>query len=75
MKPLHMMNRHLTPLFIFLFIGSLSTHAQVETKHFSYMNIFDLQMVANQQISPDGERVIYEKNQFDIMTDKRISNL
>lgn len=75
MKPLHMMNRHLTPLFIFLFIGSLSTHAQVETKHFSYMDIFDLQMVANPQISPDGERVIYEKHQFDVMTDKRISNL
>lgn len=67
--------RQIFSLILFLTVVGTTTHAQVEPKNFSYMDIFDLQMVANPQISPDGERVIYEKHQFDVMTDKRMSNL
>ncbi len=52
-----------------------NTLAQIAPNHFDYMDIFDLQMVSNPEISPDGKLVIYEKHQFDVMTDKRMSNL
>jgi hypothetical protein len=67
--------RQIFSLILFLTVVGTTTNAQVEPKNFSYMDIFDLQMVANPQISPDGEQVIYEKHQFDVMTDKRMSNL
>ena len=39
------------------------------------IDIFDLEYVSNPQISPDGKQIIYERNYFDIQTDRKYSNL
>jgi acylaminoacyl-peptidase len=39
------------------------------------IDIFDLEYVSNPRISPDGEKIIYERNYFDIQTDREYSNL
>lgn len=49
--------------------------AQVSEDYFDYMDLFDLQMVSNPEISPDGKTIIYERHQFDVMTDRRLVNL
>ncbi|MCC5932588.1 MAG: S9 family peptidase [Cyclobacteriaceae bacterium] len=40
-----------------------------------YMDIFELQYATNPQISPDGRSIVYIRNHFDLMTDRRITNL
>ncbi|MDZ7807136.1 MAG: S9 family peptidase [Gracilimonas sp.] len=60
---------------VILFTGFSFTHAQVDDSYFDYMDIFDLQMVANPEISPDGNTIIYQRHQFDVMTDRRMVNL
>nr|MBS0037633.1 S9 family peptidase [Saprospiraceae bacterium] len=55
-----------------LLLSSLTT-AQKEA--FNYLDIFDLQMVADPEISPDGERIVYTRHQFDIVDDRRYTNL
>jgi len=49
--------------------------AQVPDEYFDYMDLFELQMVDNPEISPDGNAIIYERHQFDAMTDRRFVNL
>lgn len=61
-------------LSLFLVLSS-QIGAQVDENHFDYMDLFDLQMVSNPQISPDGSTIIYERHQFDVMKDKRLVNL
>jgi len=58
---------------LFLLFSALFIFAQ--QKHFDYLDIFDLQMVAEPQISPNGEQIIYIRHQFDILEDKRYTNL
>lgn len=53
----------------------LQLQAQVAEDHFDYMDLFDLQMVSNPEISPDGKSIIYERHQFDVMSDRRLVNL
>jgi len=50
------MNYTRLSLFLFGFISFLNIqlYAQVEENHFDYMDLFDLQMVSNPEISPDG---------------------
>jgi len=71
------MNYTRLSLFLFGFISFLNIqlYAQVEENHFDYMDLFDLQMVSNPEISPDGSTIIYERHQFDVMTDRRLVNL
>ena len=74
------MNRSLLLLLSLVFSLLISTnlsHAQDQAQPdaFSYMDVFDLQMVANPQISPDGNAIIYERHQFDAMSDRRYVNL
>lgn len=38
-------------------------------------DIFQIQTVAQPQISPDGSRIVYQRNFADVMTDRRYSNL
>lgn len=61
-------------LSLFLLLSS-QIGAQVDENRFDYMDLFDLQMVSNPQISPDGSTIIYERHQFDVMKDKRLVNL
>lgn len=58
---------------ILLFFYYSNTNAQKQA--FDYLDVFDLQYVADPQISPDGETIIYVRHQFDIMTDRRYTNL
>ena len=39
------------------------------------MDVFDLEWVSEPRISPDGRRVVYVRNGFDIMTDRRTADL
>ncbi|MFD0932778.1 S9 family peptidase [Psychroflexus salinarum] len=59
----------------FILFSSSQLQAQVEENHFDYMDLFDLQMVSNPEISPDGNTIIYERHQFDVMSDRRLVNL
>ncbi|WP_298445327.1 S9 family peptidase [uncultured Ferrimonas sp.] len=42
---------------------------------FSYNDVFELEFAAAPQVSPDGERLVYERRSFDIMQDRSRSNL
>ena len=59
--------------------GALSAkHAGAQpapSDHFTLEDVFQLEWASDPQISPDGERVVYVRNSFDIMTDRRISDL
>ncbi|HKK26450.1 MAG TPA: hypothetical protein VJ941_12530, partial [Gracilimonas sp.] len=57
---------------VILLTGFSYSYAQVDGSYFDYMDIFDLQMVANPQISPDGNTIVYQRHQFDVMTDRRM---
>ncbi len=62
---------------ILLLIFSLflfNVHAQ-PSDIFEPLDIFDIEMVSDPQISPDGQRVVYVRNFKDIMTDGNRSNL
>ena len=54
-----------------LFSGSLVSQAGF----FNYTDVYDLQFATNASISPDGSTIIYNRVQYDIITDKRYSNL
>lgn len=58
-----------------LLFTCIHLQGQVKENHFDYMDVFDLQMVSNPKISPNGETIIYERHQFDVMTDRRFVNL
>jgi acylaminoacyl-peptidase len=48
---------------------------QQKSDRLTPMDIFDLELAADPQISPDGEKVIYVRQFSEVMTDKRCSNL
>lgn len=62
-----------TLLCISIAIGS--TAGAQEKEPFNYSDVFDLQYASDPQISPDGNHIVYVRNQFDIMTDRRYTNL
>ena len=45
------------------------------TRRFQALDVFDLELAADPQISPDGTSIVYVRTFFDIMTDRRRSNL
>jgi dipeptidyl aminopeptidase/acylaminoacyl peptidase len=52
-----------------------STVAVGPADTFQPMDVFGLELGADPQISPDGERVVFVRTSFDVMTDGRVSNL
>lgn len=71
------MNRTLL-LFCLVFSALITfenLNAQNQSQAFNYMDVFDLQMVSSPQISPDGSTIIYERHQFDVISDRRYINL
>lgn len=54
-----------------LFSGTLFS----QTEFFNYTDVYDLQFATNASVSPDGNTIIYNRVQYDIMTDNRYSNL
>ena len=67
------MKRFLLPLLAFLLIPMISV-AQ-SSQSFKSMDVFELEWVANPQISPDGEHIVYSRGQMDKMKDRRVSRL
>ena len=57
--------RALTVALTVLFATSLAAQS-----HFESMDVFELEWASNPQISPDGSRVLYERNSMDIMEDE-----
>lgn len=59
--------------------GAISSAAEKDKKQsphlFNSRDIFQLEYASDPQISPDGSRVVYQRNSMDIMTDKVRSNL
>jgi len=46
-----------------------------EAKYFNYADVFNLEMVNDPQVSPDGRRVVYMRTSMDIMKDRSRSSL
>ena len=42
---------------------------------FEPIDVFDLEYVSNTEISPDGEKILYQRNYNDIMNDESFSNI
>ena len=58
-------------LTVVVFVAGLA--AADET--FLNTDVFELEVAANPQISPDGSRIAYERRSMDIMTDRAVSNI
>jgi len=67
------MKRLLLSLFIVFLLPNLSPAQSV--KPFTDMDVFDLEWVADPEISPDGEHIVYERGQMDKMKDQRTARL
>ncbi len=39
------------------------------------MDVFEFELVTDPQISPDGRQIVYQRNQFDKMTDQRVTSI
>ncbi|GGD86534.1 acyl-peptide hydrolase [Planktosalinus lacus] len=61
-------------LMCILFLSSLTLSSQNKTP-FDYLDVFEMQYAAQPEISPDGSQIVYLRNQFDIKTDKKFTNL
>ena len=60
----------------FLLISLVSISAFSQTSNiFEPIDVFDLEHVSNPQISPNGDKVLYQRNFNDIMTDESFSNI
>ncbi|MFQ5608912.1 MAG: prolyl oligopeptidase family serine peptidase [Woeseiaceae bacterium] len=62
-----------TALLLALIAAPLTTHA--DALPFGRTDVFELEWVANPQISPDGRRIVYARNGMDVMTDGKTSRL
>ncbi len=49
--------------------------AASESGELKNLDVFDLEVASDPQISPDGEQIVYERRSYDIMTDRQRSNL
>ncbi len=59
-----------------LLISLVSVSAFSQTSNiFEPINVFDLEYVSNTQISSNGDKVLYQRNFNDIMTDESFSNI
>jgi acylaminoacyl-peptidase len=60
----------------FLLISLVSINAFSQSSNiFEPIDVFDLEYVSNTQISSNGEKVLYQRNFNDIMTDESFSNI
>jgi len=49
--------------------------AQAQSKRLTVNDVFNLEVVNDPQISPDGKRIVYVRQFADIMADRRVSNI
>ena len=57
------------PLFLVSLLISCQLLAEIPKQPFSSADIFELEMISQAQISPDGEKIIYLRQSNNIMTD------
>ncbi len=73
------MRLHLiSSLFFGLILSSLQLSAQNSDNDIvpiDYLDVFDMQYITEPSISPDGEKIAYLRNHFDIMTDRQYTNV
>jgi dipeptidyl aminopeptidase/acylaminoacyl peptidase len=62
-------------LLILLLAGTAAIADEINKNHFLNTDVFELEMAADPQISPDGDRVAYVRRSMDIMTDLVRSNI
>ena len=64
---------------MFLFLAAPTVNAQdapeIDDSIFQPRDVFELEYASSPQISPDGTRIIYSRNHFDIMTNSGKSEL
>ena len=58
-----------------LAIGVLVAGTATADEPFLNTDVFELEVAANPQISPDGSRIAYARRSMDIMTDRAVSNI
>jgi acylaminoacyl-peptidase len=58
-----------------LFAQGPGTAGSADEARFQPADVFDLEWASDPQIAPAGDRVVYVRNFFDIMTDRTLSNL
>jgi dipeptidyl aminopeptidase/acylaminoacyl peptidase len=68
-------SRILAAGFCALICFGAAVNAQEKSDRLIPLDMFDLEIAADPQISPDGQKVIYVRQFNDIMTDKKYSNL
>ena len=59
---------------LLLFFVVINVNSQY-SKVFQPLDVFDLEYVSNTEISPNGDKVLYQRNFNDIMTDQSFSNI
>jgi len=68
--------RAMRSLPLILLAGATLAHAQTgESPAFQPMDVFQLQWADHPQLSPDGKAIVYERCWFDVMKDRKRSNL
>ena len=58
-----------------LAIAALVAGAAAADEPFLNTDVFELEVAANPQISPDGSRIAYARRSMDVMTDRAVSNI
>src|ERR1051325_3937883 len=71
----HRYSQVLSCVLAFFTCFSSTVCGQEKTDRLTAMDLFDLEIAGDPQISPDGEKVIYVRQFSEVMTDKRYSNL
>jgi len=67
--------KKLTILLLTLTLNISILTAQSQTQTLNPIDVFDLEFASDPQVSPDGQKIIYQRNFKDIMTDANRSNL
>jgi len=57
---------------VLLFITAV---AGADNNTFKNIDVFELEVATDTQISPDGSRIAYSRSSNDIMTDRSVSNI
>ena len=63
------------PRSLLLIAAGLVSTAFADDHSFMNTDVFELEVAANPQISPDGSRIAYTRRSMDIMTDRPVSNI
>ena len=60
--------------FLLSFLVTINIYSQ-SSDIFTPLDVFDLEYVSNTEISPDGNKILYQRNFNNIMTDESFSNI